>query len=359
MIDGNSPPKALRMDAFATSLERSPELFPHAWDVQSDAITLARLTKADFEAASFLDGRVLGPRTLTRTLPYGHLAAAVSAAGLAERCHYIFHMGHVGSTLLSRLLGAEGQLFALREPTVLISLARLRSDRPGRRWSDDEFEDRLAVFLKLLSRTFEPTQTSLIKATSFVSEIAPELLARPSLPKALLLFVKPESYIATILAGANAREEAKTLVEARLKRLHRRVGQEIWKSSSFSEGEALAAAWATEMSALIEAQRVAGDRALPLDFDRFLKASQEHLARAFRHFDCDVLPDKVAKILAGPYMQRYSKAPEHAYSPELRREVLDEARKANAAEIGKGLKWLERAADEVPVIGECLALAAP
>ncbi len=34
------------MDALAASLERSPELFPHAWDLQSDAVTLVRLTQA-------------------------------------------------------------------------------------------------------------------------------------------------------------------------------------------------------------------------------------------------------------------------------------------------------------------------
>ena len=341
------------MDALAASLARSPELFPHAWDVQSDAVTLVRLTKADYEAASFLDERVIGPRTLARTLPFGQLAAAVAAAGLPERSHFIFHMGHVGSTLLSRLLGAEGRLFGLREPAVLRTFAR---EPVGRAWSEAEREERLSVFLKLWSRTFEPDQTALIKATSFVSDIAPRLLARPSPPKALLLFVSPEAYMATILAGPAARKEAKTLVEERLKRLHRRIGRDVWQASSFSEGEALAAAWATEMSALVEAKRVAGDRALPLDFDRFLENPHEQLARAFRHFDCDASDAKIAELLAGPLMQRYSKAPEHAYSAALRREHLDEARKANSSEIAKGLAWLEAASKELP-IGEAISIA--
>jgi hypothetical protein len=342
------------MDALAASLARSPELFPHAWDVQSDAVTLVRLTKADYETTSFLDERVLGPRTLARTLPYGPLADAVAAARLPERCDFIFHIGHVGSTLLSRLLGAEGRLFGLREPAILRTFAR---DPGGRTQSEAEREARLSMFLKLWSRTFEPVQTSLIKATSFVSDIAPQLLARPSRPKALLLFVRPESYMATILAGTAARHEAKTLVAERLNRLHRRVGREIWRAS-LSEGEALAAAWATEMSALVEARCTAGDRALLLDFDRFLVSPEEQLARAFRHFDSRTPPKKVAEILAGPLMQRYSKAPDHAYSPELRRELLDDARKANAAEIAKGLAWLERAAGEVPTLRKCLELAA-
>ena len=170
--------------------------------------------------------------------------------------------------------------------------------------------------------------------------------------------MSPESYIATILAGANAREEAKTLTDGRLKRLHRRVGREVWRLGALSEGEALAASWAAEMSALAEAHRTAGARASLLDFDRFLANPEEQLARAFRHFDRKPTPKKIAEILGGPLMQRYSKAPEHAYSPELRRELLDEARKMHAAEIAKGLAWLERAAGETPIAGECLKLAA-
>ncbi|HUO92414.1 MAG TPA: hypothetical protein VMU22_05800 [Rhizomicrobium sp.] len=346
------------MDAFAASLARSPELFPHAWDVQSDAVTLVRLTKADYEAASFLDERVLGPRTLSRTLPFGQLAAAVSAAGLPERCHVIFHIGHVGSTLLSRLLSAEGQrLLGVREPVILRTLARLKDDPAGRHWNDAALDERLTVFLKLWSRTFTADQTALIKATSFVSDLAPQWLARPSAPKALLLFVSPESYMATILAGPAAREEAKTLVEERLKRLHRRIGRDVWQASSLSDGEALGLAWATEMSALVEAKRIAGDRALALDFDRFLEHPHEHLARAFRHFDCDVAPDKIGEILTGPHMQRYSKAPEHAYSPELRRELLSEARNEHRAEIEMGIAWVERAAKDVPLISASLDMA--
>jgi hypothetical protein len=348
------------MDALASSLERSPELFPHNWDVQNDAITLVRLTQADYEKASFLDQRALSPRTLSRTLPYAELARAVGASGLEERCHFIFHIGHVGSTLLSRLLGADGRLFALREPAILRTLARLKTDSAlrARAFGDEEFEQRQAVFLKLWSRTFEPGQTALIKATSFASELGPRLLAHPSAPKALLLFVSPESYIATILAGANAREEAKTLTEGRLNRLHRRVGRDVWRLGALSEGEALAASWAAEMSALAEIRRTVGARALLLDFDRFLANAEEQLSAAFRHFDYKPKPKKVAEILGGPLMQRYSKAPEHAYSPELRRELLDGARKTHGAEIAKGLAWLERAANEAPVVGDCLKLAA-
>lgn len=344
-------------DALAASLARSPELFPHSYDVGSDALSLIRLARRDYEEASFLDERILKPHTLARTLPFEQLAAAVEAGCLAERCNFIFHVGHVGSTLLSRFLGADEHVFVLREPLVLRTLAQMKINAETHVWSEAEFERRLSIFLKLWSRTFAPEQTSLIKATSFVSESAPQLLGRPSAPKAILLYVKPETYIATILAGANAREEAKQLLQWRLDRLHRRIGREVWKASSLGEGEALALAWAAEMSALMQAKATGGERIFMLDFDEFVQQPHAHLNAAFQFLGCDASPDRIDAILSGGLLTRYSKAPEHAYSPQLRREILDEARQVHRDEIRDGLARLDGAASQSHVISECLAMA--
>ena len=345
------------MDALASSLERSPELFPHSCDLRNETVTLIRLTRADYEKASFLDRRVLGPHTLARTLPWAQLAA--SSARLEERCHFIFHIGHVGSTLVSRLLGAHTSIFALREPAILRTMAQmqLEPELEPRIWSQAETGDRLALLLKLWSRTFEPEQTAAIKTTSFVSELAPDLLDRPSAPKAILLYVAPEVYLATILGGANARQEAKLLSAGRLKRLHRRLGRDAWRLAALSEGESLAMGWACEMSALVQAKAIAGERALPLDFETFLTDPQKSLLAAFRHCGSVATPKAVQAILEGPLMQRYSKGPEHPYSPQLRNEVLNQARRIHGPDIAKGVAWLERAALEYPLIRGALALA--
>ena len=199
------------MDGLAELLGRSPELFPYMLDVGKDTLSLIRLTRSDYQKASFLDSRVLTPRTIGRTLPWRQVAASIEAAKLAQNCNFIFHIGHVGSTLLSRLLGAHPAVFALREPQILRQFALIRSEpeTQARVWSDDDYHQRLGGCLSLLSRTFEADQSALVKATSFVSELAPGLLTVPSRPKALAMFVSAESYLAAILGGPNSRQEAK------------------------------------------------------------------------------------------------------------------------------------------------------
>jgi hypothetical protein len=105
------------MDDIAEELGRSPELFPYVLDLPADGVLFTRLRKTDFETASFLDARLITPAS--RMLPWPEVSAAIDSARLAERCGFIFHIGHVGSALLSRLIGSHAAVFSLREPMIL------------------------------------------------------------------------------------------------------------------------------------------------------------------------------------------------------------------------------------------------
>ncbi len=346
------------MDEIQADLGPSPQQFPHGFNVRDDSVAFVRLDRADYETASFLDARILSAGRPIHSVPWLQVDSAVGALRLAEGCGYILHIGHVGSTLLSRLAGAHRGVFALREPAILRTFAQLNApEAQPRAFSAAEWEERLSGCLKLLSRTFDAQQIAVIKATSFVSEIAATLLSRPSNPRALLMFVSPESYIATILGGPNSRQEAKVLAPSRLRRLHRRLGGEAWQLERLGEGEVLALTWACEMTALTQAANAGGARVLRLDFDRFL-AEPMLLGAVLRHFGIDAGLSEVHAILRGPHLRRYSKAPEHAYDAALRRDVLNEARAAHGEEIRRGLAWLDRAAAQFAAVREAMLFAA-
>jgi hypothetical protein len=335
------------MNAFAEELGRSPEQFPLALDLPSDSVAFIRLSRSNYEQASFLDARLLTPQTSSHALPWSEVAAAINAAQLMERCGFIFHIGHVGSTLLSRLMGAHAGVFSLREPALLRTFALLRGQPEAQPhcWNGGDFDARLTGCLKLLSRTFEMRQLPLVKATSFVSELATSLMSRASTPKALMMYVSPESYLATILGGPNSRQEAKILAPSRLRRLHRYIGAEAWQLPLLSEGEVLAMSWACEMSALTQAANSGGRRVLRVNFDQFLTNPEPFLSAALRHFDIEGTVNEVRAIIEGPEMRRYSKAPQHGYDAALRRDVLDAARATQRIEINRGLAWLNHAAE--------------
>ena len=329
------------MNPLTEHLARSPAQFPLALEPARDLVSFVRLSEADYANASFLDGRILTPAARLSHAPFADVAQAVSETALMESAYFIFHTGHVGSTLLSRLLGAHAGVFALREPELLRTLAQAWSEPPPR-WDRARLEAALGVFLKLWSRTFRAEQRSVIKATSFVSEMAPQILARSSQPRAIFMFVPPESYLATILGAANSPAESRMLAPSRLKRLNARLGTDF-TLANMSMGEIVAMSWACEMTALAAAAQSAGGRVHWLDFDEFLVAPDPSLAACFTHLGFAAPASQVTQILSGPIMSRYAKAQEYQYDSELRREVLNQARIVQAGEILRGLNWLEQA----------------
>jgi hypothetical protein len=333
----------------------SPRWFPHYYEAATDSVLVVERSESDYRAASFLDDRSLTPRTPRHLVPWSQIAGAVPA-GARRDVQYIFHIGHVGSTLVSRLLGELPQVFALREPVILRDFAERLAERgaPGALWPEDSVSGRLDALTALLSRTFRPEQRALAKATSFVSEHAADLV--PSGSRALLLYAAPERYVANILAGPNSRHEIAATAESRLERLHRRAGESRWRLADMGEGERIGMVWASEMGSLAQAaERLGAETALWLDFDAFLAAPAEWLRTLAGFFGADAAA--AAALAAHPLMGRYSKAPEHSYSAGLRDALLAEAQAEHAAELHAGLRWIEAAARESRHVARALELA--
>src|SRR5262249_28044027 len=150
----------------AEELVRSPAWLPLE-AAPDGTVRLIRLDEAAYRAASFLDQRLLGAGYREGACGVAVLDAA--ATRLPRPAHYIFHIGHVGSTLISRLIGARERFFCLREPALLRPLAALSPTAGTRARSLD-------VALALLGRTWRPGQSVVLKVTSFVSEMAEPIL---------------------------------------------------------------------------------------------------------------------------------------------------------------------------------------
>ena len=337
----------------APALRADASLLAQQIDVAADQLLLVRLTEDEYRAASFLDQRILTRQSPAQWAPWHE----VEAAGIAERpgLGFIFHIGHSGSTLVSRLLDEVPNVLGVREPQLLRTLAELgmlrgRAESP---WPPERFDERTATVCSLLSRSFRDGQRAIVKPTSFVSEIAADLLGAQR--RGLVLTLSPERYIETILGGENSRRELAMMAGARLVRLHRRLGAEPWKLWELDEAQRAALSWACETAALEAAAAERPDQLMWIDFDTFLAAPAEWLARGARFLGLDLAAEESRKLVDGPVMGRYSKAPEHAYGPELRRQVLEQARREHGAAIAGAMRWLEAAAGEHETIGRAMA----
>ena len=97
-------PSPTLQDALLAQLPASPDAYPQKLDLVRDAALVIRLDAARYRAASFLDDRILGPATTGAWISFRRVADAAREPTIGHPVHFIFHTGHVGSTLVSRLL---------------------------------------------------------------------------------------------------------------------------------------------------------------------------------------------------------------------------------------------------------------
>jgi hypothetical protein len=327
----------------AADLTQSPAWFPLE-AAAADTLRFVCLDEAAYREASFLDQRLLHLSPAQTLVSMG--LAQSAAAQLRPRLHYVFHIGHVGSTLLSRLIGARASFFSLREPALLRALA-----------AGGAAVLPLPDLLALLARTWRPSQRAVVKVSSFVSELAEPLLAGSEAPRAIFMCATPLAYLRTIFAGPNSRAECRTLAPLRLRRLVRRLGAADWRFDPRSEGEQVAMSWLCEMTCLHQAAREHAAQILWLNFDRFLAEPEPALQQVFQVLLAPQPAAEVEALLAGPIMHRYSKAPEHAYDAQLRRELLHAADLEHGAEIRGALAWLAALARHYPQVRSVLQAA--
>ena len=314
-----------------------------AYDPAQQLVRFVGMTAEDYQAAAFLDDRMFDRQRDVRVLPWMDVAKA--AANLPNDARWIFHIGHVGSTMVARMLGEASGVLSVREPRILRDLTALPAEQA---------KTMAPTVSALCSRTNAAGDVALVKATSFVSEMAP-LLVGPGQP-AIFMHVSAPSYIATILAGENSVKELHALHEYRAQRMAARVTP--MPDAARSDAHRAAMAWACEMTSLeAAAEAMTDQRILWLDFDHFLESPASSLVKAATHIGAQLSEAEATKITSGPLMQRYSKALEYDYGPALRRELQEESRHLHGPAIDAALSMLAEASRASPLLERALGRA--
>lgn len=324
--------------------------YPFKLDLARGRVLQIELDEAAIRAASFLDERILTPATKGGWTPLqAYLAQRPASLQPPLPVHFIFHTGHVGSTLVSRLIDEATPVLSLREPLPLRALAEVQDvldaaplEGAVPALTREQFSELLTALLWSWRRGFQTTAAVIIKATSSVARLAPVLLDAAPESRAIYLNLRAESWLATLLAGENSPIDLRGHAPERLRRLARQRRLPPLVPEALSPGELAALSWLAETTTQQEVLSKYQERVLAVDFDAFLTDARSHLTRILEHFGLPVEPAAVVRALSGPVMTRYSKAPEHPYDPDLRAAVAEDSRRRNRGEIVKGLRLLER-----------------
>lgn len=347
----------LPLDHVRGGLLTDPSIYPQNLSIPREQFLFLNLDRRALQAASFLDDRILTPQLEGRWLTFGELAPLLQGPPSSMQLHFIFHAGHVGSTLVSRLLDEADGVLGLREPLPLRVLAETFDDIGAAHalLSEAAADTLLQWCCRLWSRGYADTEAVIVKATSSAGRIAPQLLrARPE-SRAIFMTLAPEPYLATLLGGQNSHIDLRGQGAERHRRLARLGVSDLPGLHGMSLGELAALTWLAETLSQDHARREHGARLMLVDFDAFLAEPARTLQAIASHFGLPCGGDAFANVAESPVLRQYSKAPERPYSSALRQEILTESRRTNAAEIGRGLAFLERTARHSPLAARALS----
>lgn len=344
------------LERFWPGLMTGPELHLHRYDVIQQAGLFVQMPEGAYRSASFLDGRSFSASSPAGWVPFQTVKGAVlSAAPPVTPLHFIFHMGHTGSTLFSRLLDESGVVQPLREPLALRELAILNDKRgePSSLMSAEDIDTCAEVMLRLWARCRPGRRCAILKATSSAARVGGMLMSMRPKAQAAYLSMAREPYLAVNLGGPANIVDVRGHAEERMNRLRRFLGPIQDPLHALSPGELVALGWLAESLTRRSLKATSGARLMEIDFDEFLSDIPAGLLEAMAHFDLPGGTEEAARLASSPALGRYAKAPEHTYSSQLRADVIRQSMRQHRAEIARGMAWLDKLAnthDEVAAL---------
>lgn len=334
----------------------SPGLFLRDVDPVGGRAVFTPMDEASYRASAFLDNRIVraGDRDLVSDLD--DLIDLARTAGAGRRLiHYLFHVGHCGSTLISRVLGERSCYLALREPPLLMGLSRsLRGlDRPGFPFSRRRWEELKDLSLLMLAKSWHSDQVPLVKPTSHAGNLIPTLMKHTGRERAVCLYVDLESYLATMLRPHTRRETRLFARDFRVREFSALVPEASGVSDDFSDVELAAMSWLLHARDLAEAldDPEIGGRCLTVHFDDFLGDPADMTARICKFLGSPLSASEWDRIAAEGWLSRSAKTPGEAYGLEDRRRELASVRSKHREEIDQGMSWAAAACRSAPFSG--------
>lgn len=321
---------------------RDPRFLPFKLDLVGQRALWVRLDAAQRRDAAFLDERALppSPEGGWLSLDAWQHAAPVASAPAADA---IFHIGHCGSTLLSRLLESWPEVEALREPLPLRSLAEVWDSRGDAlsRISTDDAEALLDAAWAAWSRPLPPRSRSLVKATSGCNGLIDALLQRQPAMRVVLLDMPLRPWLATLFKSPDSMFDAASAAPSRLRYLQSRGLAEGLALHAMSLPVQCAVGWLAErlrFDAL--AAGPYGRRVLRVEFETLLDAPAPTLREIADHLG--LAAERVAAAVTSPAWGRYAKAQAHEYGRDDRAHDLALSLQRHAVPIAEAEAWLAR-----------------
>jgi hypothetical protein len=300
-------------------LYRSPDHYLHSFD--GDKVIIVPMDRAAYHRSIFLDARISAAPGQAVAMPVEALAQGIRAP---QPTSWIFHMAHVGSTLLARALDDPGASLVLREPVALRQLSIQPDDR------------RLGIVAAMLGKRYRGDAPTLVKANVPVNFLLPKLAALEPDVHAILLYLPLRDYLLAILRSDSHRDW--------LRKVTSLLSPHLGDLSALSDAERAAALWLAQVNAFAGALG-ALPNARALNAERFFAEPEAALNASAAHLGVPIAAAAVAATVAGPLFSTNAKNPALSFDNRQRVARRKDLERTMAAELDSAEEWIAQRAD--------------
>lgn len=331
-------------DSFLDGFRNNPDYLLQNFNFHTKLGLVVKLNESDYRAASFLDARVFTSATQGIWFPLDQLCETAMASPAAEIPYYIAHVGHCGSTLISRLLAELRGNLPVREPMALLSLALMRRNLGlPTAWIDAaQWQRYYKLAIRTLARTYHLGERALIKLTSTAGNLLPVLSSTArAVPQMLLIYIRPKPLLTVMLRTSGMRDSVRVYSTLWVTDFRRLTGRTDIRLSEPDDAWQVVIKWLTLMLLFVQAKTAYPSEVRMLDFEEFLHNPARELGAIAAHFGLAATPARARDLANRLLMHSFSKIPAQIFSADQRKRELHEARVQYANEIESGLRWAE------------------
>ncbi len=314
-------------------------------DINHTQASYIGMREEDFQKSSFLDGRISKLADAAQ-FKLGLDAVLASPAWTTRQAlnppAYIFHLSHVGSTLLAKALGESATCLSLREPAPLRYLASqvAEAGEPHSWLSAEMFTQLLAYVEHHLGRPLGARTEVLVKCTSWVNEIA-HLLLKQEQSRAVFLYCRLEKFVINILKPGGGLVDLMGGAAQRVKRLNT-LQSHVVELKALSHGDIAAMTWLCEMLTLSQAGQGRQHAPTWMDFDDYLLDAVAGTEQAAHSLGLRWDAADTQRLMASGTLNKYSKSDGgKSFTQQDRLNELAKLKTEYASEIDKALTWIE------------------
>ena len=320
----------------------SPDLFPASYN--ANEISFVRMDRNAYHNSIFCDLRIKPAdktpiNTAFSILNYYLGRLPQETPGIS----YIFHMAHGGSTLLARAIDRPDQNIVCREPYILRQLA-VEANRHAGSEPPEEWETKLKITTRLLSRRYIQDAPAIIKANVPVNFILPDLQAQETNAPSIILYYGLEKYLLSILRTPNHVKWAAGVINEMNPsiRLHAPL------ESKMTIAQAAGSLWLAQIriyaNALAEHSNIAS-----LHSEDLFNQPDEAISKSFAHFNQPQSEEVIKEITSSDLFAKYSKNPDMEFTNDQRKERQAQLRTQLKPQLDQAFSWVEKAIRAAPL----------